>query len=153
MGCIWGNYFIRLKDKSRFFRLWPIFIIIALTYFIGSLFIPNGFLNGENTYYYMTTFDVIFCMIYIQGNLGLCWSLFKILPDKIIDGFSFLSSHINNIYIAQWFFIPVIVISMILLDVEFNDGLLIITSAFTLILSSLCAMIYRKIKKRIVKRC
>ena len=33
-GYIYGHYFIRVKDKSKFFRLWPIFIIISVLYFL-----------------------------------------------------------------------------------------------------------------------
>ena len=27
-GMVYGSYFIRLKDKSQFFKLWPVFLII-----------------------------------------------------------------------------------------------------------------------------
>ena len=36
VGYVWGQYFIRAKDKKEFFKFWPILLIIALVYFLLS---------------------------------------------------------------------------------------------------------------------
>lgn len=33
-GFVWGQYFIRAKDKKKFFKFWPIYIIVAFVYFM-----------------------------------------------------------------------------------------------------------------------
>ena len=33
-GMVYGSYFIRVKDKSQFFKLWPVFLIIPLIFIL-----------------------------------------------------------------------------------------------------------------------
>ncbi len=149
VGYIWGTYFIRVKDKSKLFRFWPVLLIVSLFYFVYSIKIPGGFLSSEpNYYYYMTTFDVISCLIYIHGNIGFCYYLSKFLPNKITKVFAVLSSNITVIYFIQWILIPLTLIFIILLfDYSlFNDLGLSSISIFILILSTLCATYYKKLK-------
>ena len=109
-GIVWGHYFIRAKSKDQFFKFWPLFIIVSVIYFVWSTTVDGGFLSDTHHYYFMTTLDVVFCLLYAHGNIGLCYKLAKFLPDAIKKAFSILSNNINNIYIAQWFFIPLLVI-------------------------------------------
>ena len=41
-GYIWGQYFIRAKVKSDFFKFWPLYIVIALIYFFVSTNLWGG---------------------------------------------------------------------------------------------------------------
>ena len=146
-GYIYGHYFIRCKDKSKFFRFWPILIIIALAYFIITIYLPGGYLQAEETYYFLNTTDAAFTLIYAHAYIGLCYWLSKFLPSIFIKFFTIMSKYINGIYIAQWIFIPLtfIFISYFNQNLVFNDLSIIIISAFILIISILIAVINRKI--------
>jgi hypothetical protein len=144
-GYVWGQYFIRCTDKDKFFKSWPIFLIVSLLYFIFSTQIIGGFLMDAHNYYFMTTLDVIFCLMYIHGNLGLCYFMKDRLPEAIIKVFSILSDNINVIYIVQWFVMPLLIILVVYLfkDIVFTDLLLLILSIFVLIISTASAMLYK----------
>lgn len=147
-GIVWGHYFTRAKSKSKFFKFWPIFIIISLIYFVWSTTVDGGFLSDAHHYYFMTTLDVVFCLLYAHGNIGLCYYLAKILPSPINMFFSTLSSNINNIYIAQWCFIPLGVIFLVYIfkDIVFTNFISAMFSITMLILSTLFAVNYKKLK-------
>ena len=149
-GIVWGHYFIRAKDKSRFFKLWPLFIIVSLAYFVWSTTFSGGFLSDTHHYYFMTTLNVLFCLVYAHGNIGLCYYMAKILPDAVKKVFSILSSNINNIYISQWCFIPLGVIFLVYLfrGIVFTDLVSAIFSIAILILSTLFAVYYKKFRTR-----
>ena len=136
-GYVWGQYFIRAKDKNQFFKYWPIYLIIALIYFVVSTQISNGFLTDIHQYYFMTFIDALFCLLYAHANIGLCYYLSKILPDIIIKAATILSSHIINIYVTQWLFVPLITIfiAYIFKGIVFTDWMAIIISIFALGLS------------------
>lgn len=148
-GYVWGQYFIRAY-KDKLFRFWPIFIIIPLFYFAFTIIIPGDFLYDDAHYYYMTIIDALFCLIYIHGFMGLCYFVSDKLPQKILDGAGILSRHINGIYIAQWFIIPssIVLIDYFVGGIIFNDLNVTIISIFVLILSTLLAMGYRKLKQK-----
>ena len=149
-GYIWAQYFIRAKDKGQFFRFWPIYIIVAFIYFfITSHVLGSGvFSDDVHLYYFMTTLDAIFCIIYAHGNIGFCYWLVKYLPDKIIKAFSILSSNINTIYIAQWCFIPLGVIFLVYIfrDLVFTDVISTIYAICMLILATAFAIYYKKLR-------
>lgn len=148
-GLIWGQYFIRAKDKGQFFKFWPIYIIVAFIYFyVTSMVLGSGvFSDDVHLYYFMTTLDAVFCIIYAHGNIGLCYYLAKFLPKKIINVFSILSSNINNIYIAQWCFIPLGVVFLVYFfrDIMFTDVICAIYSICMLILATVVAVYYKKL--------
>lgn len=144
-GYVWGQYFIRCNDKRKFFKYWPIYILVALAYFICSARINGGFLVDSHHYYFMTTLDVIFCLIYAHGNIGLCYYLKDILPGTVNKIFSILSTNINMIYIVQWFYIPVVMILIVYIfkDIVFTDLILFLFTVSMIILSTLTAMLYK----------
>jgi uncharacterized membrane protein len=149
-GYIWGQYFIRAKDKNDFFRFWPIFIIIALIYFFVSTDLWGGILSVEDIhlYYFMNTLDAVFCIINAHGVIGLCYWIAKYLPDEVIKAFTILSSNINTIYIAQWFFVPLtgIFIAYFFKDLVINDFLNSIISICMIVLATAVALGYRKLR-------
>ena len=150
-GYVWGQYFIRAKDKGRFFRLWPIYIIAALIFFYVSSFTFKGgiFAADVHLYYFMNTLDAIFCIICAHGIIGLCYYLNKILPDSVRNIFKTLSSNITVIYIAQWCFIPIgiILLAYLFKGLVFTDVISAIYSICILILSTLFAVNYKKWRK------
>ena len=150
-GYIWGQYFIRAKDKSRFFRFWPCYIIVALIFFyVTSFTFKSGiFADDVHLYYFMTTLDAVFCIICAHGIIGLCYYLNKILPDSIRNIFKTLSSNITIIYIAQWCFIPIGIILLVYLfkGLIFTDLISSIYSVCILILSTIFAVNYKKWRK------
>lgn len=151
-GYVWGQYFIRAKDKGKFFKFWPVLIIISLIYFFASSQAWGGvFSDDVHFYYFMTTLDAIFCIINAHGVIGLCYWIAKYLPDKIIKVFSILSSNITYIYIFQWLFIPltVIFISYFFKDLVLTDWISTIISICMIILSTVCALYYKKLKSKI----
>ena len=146
MGYVWGQYFIRAY-KDKFFKYWPVFFIIPLIYFYFSMSAPGAFLVDDAHYYYMTTIDALFCLIYIHGAMGFFYTISDKLPQKVKDIAATLSRHINEIYIAQWFLIPLFIIVIVYLvkGIVFNDLSISIISIVVLILSTLLAMANRKI--------
>lgn len=149
-GLVWGQYFIRAKDKRQFFKLWPVFLIAALAYFyVTSNVIGSGIFSTDiHLYYFMTTLDALFCVACAHGFIGLCYYLAQYLPDMIIKACSILSSHITYIYIAQWFFIPlgVILLAYFFKALVFNDLVCCIFSIFIVVLSTLVAVYYKKLR-------
>lgn len=147
-GIVWGHYFIRVKDKAKFFRFWPIFIIVSMAYFVWSTQIDGGFLSETHHYYFMTTLDVVFCLLYAHGNIGLCYYLAKVLPGAVKKAFSILSSNINTIYISQWCFIPLGVIFLVYLfkGIVFTDLISAVFSIVMLVLSTVFAVYYKKLR-------
>lgn len=152
-GFVWGQYFIRTNDKSGFFRFWPIFIIVSVIYFVWSTGFDGGFLSDNHHYYFMTTLDVVFCLIYAHGNIGLCYYLAKYLPDTVTKVFSILSSNILNIYIIQWFLIPLGVIFLVYLfrNIVFSDLISSIYSICILVISAALALYYKKLTAKYKK--
>ena len=152
-GYIWGQYFIRAKDKSEFFKFWPIFIIIALIYFWVSSQVLGGVMSDDVHYYYfMTTLDAIFCIINAHGVIGLCYWINKYLPETIEKAFGILSKNITDIYVFQWLLIPltVILISYFFKDLILTDLLSSLISIFMIILSTVCALYYKKLKSMVM---
>ena len=148
-GCIWGQYFIRAKDKKEFFKFWPILLIIALIYFLLSSQLWGGVASEDvHLYYFMTTLDAIFCIINAHAIIGLCYWITKYLPDAIIKAFSILSSNITNIYVIQWCLIPlgVIFIAYLFKDFVFTDLMSAIYSVCILIISTVLAVYYKKLR-------
>ena len=149
-GIVWGHYFIRANDKKEFFKFWPVFIIVSMIYFVWSTQVDGGFLSEIHYYYFMTTFDVVFCLLYAHGNIGLCYYLSRILPDLVNKIFSILSSHIDIIYIVQWCFLPLGIIFLVYLvkGIVFTDLITAAYSIFIIIISTLFALKYKEFRKR-----
>lgn len=150
-GYVWGQYFIRVKDKKEFFKFWPLCIIIAVAYFFISTHYWGGVASKDvHLYYFMNIIDALFCIINAHGVIGLCYWISKYLPDSVIKVFTILSSNINRIYIAQWFFIPLTVILIVYLfkGIVFNDLITIIIAICILVLSTVVAMGYKKLKTK-----
>ncbi len=149
-GYIWGQYYIKAKKKSDFFRFWPIFIIVALIYFLVSSAWWGGILSTEDIhlYYFMNTLDAIFCIFSAHGVIGLCNWIMEYLPDKIIKATKILSGNINTIYIVQWIFIPLtgILIAYFFKDLVVNDLINSIISICMIIFSTAVALGYKKLR-------
>lgn len=147
MGYIWGQYFIRCKDKNKFFKYWPILLLISIVYFVASTQIPDAFLIDNHHYYFMTTPDAIMCLINIHGCIGLCYTIKDKLPEKITKIFTILSTHITIIYVIQWLIIPII---MILIEyyikgIVFTDLTLFTYSIIIIIISTIISIYIKKI--------
>jgi hypothetical protein len=124
-------------------------MIVALIYFfVSSKYWGGIFSDDVHLYYFLNILDAVFGIINAHAVIGLCYWLIKFLPDSIIKVFSILSSNINNIYIAQWFFIPVtvILITYFARDLVLNDLMTTIIAICILIISTLVALGYKKLK-------
>lgn len=148
-GYVWGQYFIRAKDKSEFFKFWPILLIVAFAYFyLSSKYWGGVFSDDVHCYYFLNTLDAVFGIINAHAVIGLCYWVVKFLPDAIIKAFSILSSNINRIYVAQWFFIPLTIILIVHFNksVVFGDLENTIISILMLIISTLVALAYKRLR-------
>ena len=148
-GYVWGQYFIRAKDKGEFFKFWPLFIVAGLIYFFVSTHYWGGIFDSDvHKYYFMNILDAVFCIINAHGVLGLCWWAVDYIPDSVKKLFSILSSNINHIYIAQWFFIPitVILVSYFFKGIVLNDLVSAVIAVIMLVVSTLVALGYKKLK-------
>lgn len=150
-GYVWGQYFIRAKDKREFFKYWPILLIVAFAYFfISSRYWGGVFSDDVHLYYFLNTLDAVFCIINAHAFIGLCYWISDYLPDSITKFFSTLSRNINEIYIAQWFYIPVtiILITYFAKGLVFDDLVTTIVSICMLIISTVTALAYRKLRTK-----
>ena len=149
-GMVYGSYFIRVKDKSQFFKLWPVFLILPLIFILCTLSpSPAGTVADSARAYFINTPDAIVSIILIHGLLGFYWKISELLPDMVNKGFAMLSRHVTGIYVAQWYFIPL----FMTLFVYFNKGFVFtnlsitIISIFILVISILAALLYSKFKQ------
>lgn len=148
-GYVWCQYFIRANDKSRFFKFWPLYIIVAVAYFLISTHYWGGVASNDvHLYYFMNTIDAIFCIINAHGVIGLCYWILKYLPDAVVKFFTMLSSNITNIYIAQWFYIPlaVIIVSYLFTNLPLDNLVTTVLAVLMLAISTLTALGYKKLK-------
>lgn len=148
-GMVYGSYFIRAKDKSQFFKLWPVFLIIPLIFILCTLSpAPVGTISDKASAYFISTFNAIVCIILIHGLLGFCWKISEFLPDMLSNGFTMLSKHVSGIYVAQWYFIPLFMtlIEYFYKGIVFTDLSITLISIFILVISTLAALLYSKYK-------
>ena len=151
-GYVRGQYFIRAKEKSIFFKFWPITMIISMIYFFASSQLWGGIISDDiHLYYFMTTLDAIFCIGNAHGVIGLSYWISKYLPNAITKAFNILSNNITDIYVLQWLFVPldVILISYFFKDLVLTDLACAIISILVLILSTACALFYKKLRASI----
>ena len=148
-GYVWCQYFIRANDKSGFFMLWLLCIIVEVAYFLISTHYWGGIASIEvHFYYFMNTLDAIFCIINAHGVIGISYWILKYLQDALIKFFTILSSNITNIYIAQWFYIrlAMIIISYLFRNLVLNNLVTTVIAVLMLAISTLTALGYRKLK-------
>ena len=152
-GCIYGYYFMRTTDKSKFFRRWPIFIIISIIYLLvyTALIYDAHSTFPEGYYFYMSPLLALFCIILIHGDLGFSFWLSNRIPEKLKNMFVFSSKNITKIYVAQWFLIPITIILIKYADKSFvfNDLSVAAIAVFIVIASNLCALFMGKIKDKL----
>ena len=123
-------------------------MVVSLIYFFVSSNLWGGvFSENVHLYYFLNTLDAVFCIINAHAVIGLCYWIVKYLPDAVIKTCSILSSNINKIYIAQWFFIPVtiVLIESFAKGVVLNDLITAVISIVMLIISTVVALFYKKL--------
>ncbi len=148
-GLLFGEYYMRCNDKKKFLSLWPAGLVISIAYFVISWFIPNGFLSEMHLYWFMTTYDAMFCLICIYGVIGACLLISEHLPDGAIKFFSKTSSNLNTIYVIQWFIIPITYVLIVYFnrDTVFGDASLIIIALLEMAASVVLASGYKTLIK------
>lgn len=153
-GICFGEYYIRCNNKKKLLCAWPLALIISLAYFVASWFIQGGFLSEIHHYYFMTTFDVFFCLLCIYGVIGLCYLVSGYLPEGVIKFCTKTSGEVNVIYIVQWFLIPLtyIFICFFFRNVVFGDLSLIIIALIIFVVAKAIANGYKNIKKRSLRK-
>ncbi|MCR4605616.1 MAG: DUF1624 domain-containing protein [Eubacterium sp.] len=152
-GILFAEYYSRCENKKKLLCLWPVALIIANAYFVASWYIPNGFLTDYRHYYFMTTLDVVFCLINIYGVIGLWHLVSRFLSEGAVKFVSKMSSNVDVIYIIQWYLIPItyILICYFYRDIVFGDISLFIIAISEIIVCAIIANIYKSIKKKIKK--
>ena len=149
-GILFGEFYMRCNNKKKLLRLWPLGLALALTYFLTSWFIGGGFLSETHHYYFMTTIDAVFCIINIYGVIGFCYLLSALLPASAIKFFSKMSGNLNELYIIQWYLIPLtyIFICFFNRDIIFGDLSLIIIALLEIAASAALAAGYKNLRKK-----
>ncbi len=155
VGYIYGYYFIRTKDKSKFFRFWPVFIIISIIYFLVYMVLIYDSYGTfpEGYYFYMSPLLALFCLLLVHGDLGFSFWLSKRIPENLKNIFTILSKNITGIYVAQWLLIPITIILieyMMNKSLVLNDLYVTILALFIVIASTLCALAFKKIKVKLI---
>jgi len=152
-GIFFGEYYIRCNDKKKLLRAWPAALVIATAYFVISWYIPNGFLSEIHHYYFMTTFDALFCIICNYGVIGFCCFVSGFLSDGPVRFIAKMSGNLNPIYIVQWYLIPLTYIFIVYFnrDIVFGDLSLVIIALLEIVAATAIAAAYKNIKKKIRK--
>jgi surface polysaccharide O-acyltransferase-like enzyme len=153
-GVFFGEYYIRCDDKKKLLSLWPAGLAISAAYFIASWFIPGGFLSEVHHYYFMTTIDAVFCLLSVYGEIGFCCFLSGYLSDRTKHFLSKTSGNVNEIYIVQWFLIPVtfILICFFNREIRFGDLSLVIIALAEIIAAAAAADAIKRMKRQRKKR-
>ena len=140
---------MRCTDKKKLLRLWPLGLVISVAYFVISWFLPKGFLSEMHLYWFMTTYDAVFCLICIYGVIGACFVISKHLPEGAIRFFSKSSSNLNTIYIIQWFIIPITYVLIVYFnrDIVFGDASLVIIALLEIAAAVILASGYKELMK------
>ena len=148
-GILFGEYYRRCNDKKKMLCLWPLALAVSLAYFIRSWTLPEGFLSETHHYYFMTTIDAAFCLVCNYGVIGFCNFMCGFIPDSVKGFVSKTSSNINEIYIIQWFVIPLTYIFICYLnrDVVFTDTSLVIISLIEIAGCTAAAAAYKNYRK------
>ena len=149
VGLLFGEYYMRCTDKNKLLRLWPLGLVVSVAYFVISWFLPKGFLSEMHLYWFMTTYDALFCLICIYGVIGACYVLSKHLPEGAIRFFSKSSSNLNTIYVIQWFIIPITYVLIVYFnrDIVFGDASLVIIALLEIAASVILASGYKNLMK------
>lgn len=145
-GRLFGEYYMRCTDKKRLLRFWPAALIISVAYFVISWYLPKGFLSEMHLYWFMTTYDAVFCLLCIYGVIGVCLLLSEHLPERVLTFVAKSSSNLNTIYVFQWFIIPVTYVLIVYFnrDIVFGDASLIIIALCEMAASVFLASVYKK---------
>lgn len=148
IGYIYGQYYIRCNDKSQFFKYWPIFLITSIIFFIFNVY-NGGYPGSDESYSFVTTWEVIFIVMQVHGFLGLFYNLSKVLSQSINEFFTFMGKSVTRIYIVHWLYLPsiVIIVCYLLKGIVFDDFSITLIGIFILIISILTAFLFNKIKK------
>lgn len=149
VGLLFGEYYMRCTDKKKLLRFWPLALIISIAYFVISWFLPKGFLSEMHLYWFMTTYDAVFCLLCVYGVIGACFLISKHLPDGAIKFFSKSSSNLNTIYVIQWFIIPITYVLIVCFNrgIVFGDASLIIIALCEIAAAVFLASGYKNLMK------
>ncbi len=151
VGMLFGDWYIRCNNKKKLLCLWPLGLIVSVVYFVLSWSKPQGFLSEDiHFYYFLTTIDVVFCLICIYGVIGLCYFISLILPNSVKGFISKTSGNVNAIYVIQWFLIPLtfIYICYFNRNVKFNDISLVIIAIIEIVVCTAIAAGYKYVLKK-----
>ena len=152
VGMLFGEWYIKCSNKKKLLCLWPLGLGISLAYFIIPWAAKDGFIcSGDvHYYYYMTTLDVVFCLLCIYGVIGLCYFVSLILPKAVKGFISKTSSNINAIYVIQWFLIPITYILIVYFNrnVKFSNLLFIIIAIIEIVVCTAIAAVYKYFVKK-----
>lgn len=149
-GILFGEYYIRCENKKKLLCAWPVALVLSVSYFVASWFIPNGFLSETHHYYFMTTLDALSCLICIYGIIGLWQLVSGLLPERVTGFFSKMSGNVDVIYIVQWFLIPItyVLICFFFTGIVYGDISLVVISIIEIVAASAIAAVYKKVKKK-----
>jgi hypothetical protein len=153
VGILFGEYYIRCENKKKFMCAWPAGLVIGVAYFVVSWYLPHGFLSETHHYYFMTTIDVVFCLINIYGVIGLWLFVSRFMSEGVKKFFSKMSSNVDVIYIVQWYLIPLtyIFLSFFFGGIVYGDISLVIIAIAEIVVSAVIATVYKNIKKQLRK--
>ncbi|MCR5208568.1 MAG: acyltransferase [Eubacterium sp.] len=104
-GYLFGYYYLRLKDKKRFFNtVSPICIIISVAFCAWEIIGGFGMMMGEgaNVFYHMHTVEALICIIACIGFLIIPFYLSKIIPEKLKKPIEYVSRNVNSVYCIHW---------------------------------------------------
>lgn len=104
-GYLFGYYYLRLKDKKKFYNIVsPICLVISAAFCAWEIIGGFGMMMGEgvNVFYHMTTPEAIICILACIGFLIIPFYLSKIIPEKLKKPIESVSRNVNSIYCIHW---------------------------------------------------
>lgn len=157
-GYLFGYYYLRLKDKKRFYNtVSPICLVISVAFCVWEIMGGFGMMMGEgvNVFYHMTTPEAIICILACIGFLIIPFYLSKIIPEKLKKPIESVSRNVNSIYCIHWVLVWWTV-DLLIFNLKGDPYIKPIPAYFLglglSIVSMLLAEVWTKFKKRLKRK-
>ena len=151
-GYVYGHYYTRVKDKTRFHLVFDIPALILTIIFLSTRMTARAgvFGEGQLCYYHITTIDILGALAAGVARMGVFYVLSLFVPDIIKRFGKEAASNVTSVYSIQW--VLIVVIADLVLYIsrgtsELTDIQIIILALCILTVSLILAHFYKSFKR------
>lgn len=144
-GMVFGEYWLRIKDKETFFKIFtPICWCISVLYFASMIFVDRWYFLSSEYYYGLGTLDALFALVICIAMLGLGYYFNKWL-GRVAKWVASMGVRVNSIYCIHWTLLSFMYLVLITTLESFVPQWSIIPiSAVIIAVSDLLSRFYKK---------